>query len=98
LLNLIDEAPHPAAHMVTEIYYGDRWHLYDPTTGIALRTKVGRVASYKDLRLDAKLVSSVLPNHLPEVIDPQDNWAVGIYRSGLHHYYYLDRKQRPPAP
>lgn len=89
LLDLIDEAPHPAAHMVTEVYYGDRWHLYDPTAGVDFRNKGAGVASYKGLRLDQKFVCSALPDHLPVITDARDNWAVGIYRSGLHHYYYL---------
>ena len=91
LLDMIDEAPHSIAHMVTEIYYGDRWHLYDPTVGVRFRSKGERVASYRDLKLDSTLVSYVLPDHLPAVIDARDNWPVGIYRSGLHHYYYLNR-------
>lgn len=91
LLDLIDGEPQPNAHMVTEIYYGDRWHLYDATAGLGFHDRNDRIASYRDLRLDPQLVSSAPPNHLPAAIDKRENSGLGIYQSGLHHYYYLKR-------
>jgi hypothetical protein len=60
---------------------------------VAFRDKRDRIASYKDLRLDPRLVSSAFPAHLPAIIAAPDNPAVGLYRSGFHHYYYLRRTQ-----
>jgi transglutaminase-like putative cysteine protease len=91
LIDLIDGEPRPNAHMVTEIYYGDRWHLYDPTAGVGFHDRSDRIASYRDLRLDPKLVSSAPPNHLPATADMPETSEIGIYQSGLHHYYYLKR-------
>jgi hypothetical protein len=91
LINLIDSGPQPTAHMVAEVYYGDRWHLYDPTAGVAFK-KDGRVASHKELRLDTRQVSVGVPKHLPEAIEVGDDRLAGILRSGIHHYYYIDKR------
>jgi hypothetical protein len=71
-------------------YYGDRWHLYDPTSGALFRDKQNRVASYKDLRLDPALAFSGLPVHLPAIIAAPGSATNGFLRSGFHHYYYLE--------
>ncbi len=88
LVNVIYEAPHRTAHMVVEIFYHDRWHLYDPT-GSSVHQHISygnHVPSYKELRLDPRLRSFRLPEHLPAM----DSVIKGdIYGSGVHHYYYL---------
>ncbi len=88
MLDLVDETLHPSAHVVTEIYYADRWHLYDPIIGSVFRIKEDRIASYKEVRLNTDFrFPKTAPEHLPEIPDRQKNWMDDAYRSGLHHYY-----------
>ena len=92
VLDLIDptEWP-PTTHMVAEVFYGDRWHLYDPFLEGASGRRNGRVASYTELRLDPDLrLPGPLRDHLPGSGDGP-NW-VDLYRTGLHHYYYVERR------
>jgi hypothetical protein len=85
LIDLIDTAKPAYARMVTEVYYGDRWHLYDPVSGPVLRDQDGLVVSYKELRLSTSLLSEHLQKSAP--VDAKG--TSGIYRSGIHHYYYF---------
>lgn len=80
ILDLIDRAPQPTARMVTEVYYGDQWHMYDPAIGEVFRKKDGTVASYKELIQDYDVICSDLA---PKICLHRQ------YRSGIHHYYYL---------
>jgi hypothetical protein len=52
LVNVVDAMIQPSAHMVTEIYYDDQWHLYDPTSGTGLHNKDGRTLSPKIHKYD----------------------------------------------
>jgi transglutaminase superfamily protein len=92
LINVIYEAPQSVAHMVTEVFFGDRWHIYDATSSSAFRdiSHGNPVPGYKELRLNPGLVSFQVPEHLPAM-----NGVIGsdIYKSGLHHYYYLRRRR-----
>jgi hypothetical protein len=92
LVNVIYEAPQLAAHMVTEVFYQDSWHLYDPMSSSARPDLSDRkqVAAYKELRLDPTLALFQLPEHLPAM-----DRVIGadIYKSGLYHYYYLRRSR-----
>jgi hypothetical protein len=91
VLDLIDRAERPSTHMVAEVFYGDRWHLYDPFLEGAAGIRNGRVASYRELRLDADLTSGKpVREHLPGS-GHGANWIADLYRSGLHHYYYVKR-------
>jgi hypothetical protein len=93
MLNVIDEASPPTAHMVTEIYYKDRWHLYDPVFGASFRNRLGRVVSYKDLRLHTELNGAEKASEQSsEMLNPQAIPFVSLYGSGFHHYYYLRRE------
>ncbi|HET9533191.1 MAG TPA: transglutaminase domain-containing protein [Blastocatellia bacterium] len=88
MIDLIDEGLPPAAHMITEVYYGNGWHLYDPTTGVTYRNNYGTVASYKELRLDTNLISAELMSRpLSEVLNSPRNRGANVYQSGFHHYY-----------
>ena len=90
MLDLIDAASQPSSHMVTEIYYGERWHLYDPIIGSSVRINEKRVLSYKEVRLDTDFkFPRAIPEHLPKIPNHQNNWITHLYGSGLHHYYYL---------
>jgi hypothetical protein len=93
MLNLIDDASPPTAHMVTEIYYKDRWHLYDPIFGTAFRNALGSVMSYKDLRLhtDRNGAEKAMEQSSP-VLNQQAIPFVSLYSAGFHHYYYLRRE------
>ena len=88
LVNVIYEAPHLTAHMVTEVFYKDRWHLYDPTSSSAQPgiSHSNHVVGYKELRLNPTLGPGRLPEHLPAM---ESVVGSDIYRSGVHHYYYL---------
>jgi hypothetical protein len=92
LIDLLGSDSSQVAHAVTEIYYEDRWHLYDPTQGLSYPDNLGQVASYKELRLNpALIVPGDLRLHLPKIRnnDP-DKRAVQFY-TGSVHYYCLDR-------
>lgn len=90
MLDLIDSSSQPSAHMVTEIYYGEKWHLYDPIIGSSVRIKERRVLSYKEVRLEMDFKSQrAIPEHLPQIPIHQNNWIANLYGSGSHHYYYL---------
>lgn len=93
MLNLIDDASPPTAHMVTEIYYKDRWHLYDPIFGASFRNRLGSVVSYKDLRLHTNLdgADKAAEPSAP-TLNPQAIPFASLYGSGFHHYYYLCRE------
>ena len=63
------------------------------TAGAAFQDTRDRIASYKDLRLDPKFVSYVLPAHLPAIIGGRDIPSVGLFRSGFHHYYHFNKNR-----
>ena len=94
ILDLIDGPRGPAAHMVVEVYYGDRWHLYDPVGGIPIGKADGGTMSYRELHLcniverNAAL-PRFLPAHLPAIPGPENDDLAKVFRSGLHHYYCL---------
>jgi hypothetical protein len=81
----------PGTHAVVEVFYGGDWHLYDPTFGVKF-VKEGKVASYRDLRLNPSMVSE----ELLQRFDPKSRrlfaaLLTGVYSSGYHHYYYLNK-------
>jgi len=89
LVDVIYEAPQVAAHMVTEVFYQDSWHLYDPTSSAARDLSDRKqVAGYKELRLNPTLTLFQLREHLPST---DSVIGADIYRSGLYHCYYLRR-------
>jgi Transglutaminase-like superfamily len=90
LVNVVDSMIQPSAHMVTEIYYDEQWHLYDPTSGTGQHDKDGRSVSYKQLCLSVDTLSiDAVPDHLPMTHNSQADWLSKVYRSGFHHYYYF---------
>jgi hypothetical protein len=94
MLNLIDKASPPAAYMVTEIYYKDRWHLYDPILGTSFHNELGTIASYKDLRLHTDLNSTEKAmDKSSQILNEQLAPLVHLYNSGFHHYYYLQKNK-----
>jgi hypothetical protein len=94
LIDLIDSHDEPDCHMVAEVYYGDHWHLYDPVIG-QLRTGPGTVPGYRETRLDANLLAShTVPEFLLTMLRRRDNWLPSVFSSGLHHYYYFNKRER----
>lgn len=93
LIDLIDNPIQPTAHMVAEIYYDDGWHLYDPLLGRAFSNIAAQAASYKDIRLDTSLIGSDAGmQSLIQALGYGQNSMTDIYCSGIHHYYYLERR------
>ena len=91
-VHLSDSLEHKYTHVVVEVYYGDRWHLYDPTYGVFFRNRSEEVASYKDLRLDPGLVTlaafSTLKRDTAESIL---TWMPKAYETGFHQIYEVTR-------
>ncbi len=88
MLDLIDAASPPYIHLVTEVYYKEGWHLYDPVIGKSFRNQAHKVASYKDFRLDADCRQNLL-NDPSQGLNPQ---LTNLYLSGFYHYYYLQKE------
>ncbi|HEY7546268.1 MAG TPA: hypothetical protein VID27_15365, partial [Blastocatellia bacterium] len=66
------------------------WHLYDPTYGVTFKNKDGRVASYREIRLDTSLVKQELFRSLDsEAVSKLFKWLPAAYGSGFHHFYYF---------
>jgi hypothetical protein len=92
LIDLLSSDHIPDAHAVTEIYYEGRWHLYDPTQGLSYPDNLGRVSSYKELRLNPGLITvGHLPLHLPSTRNHHRDKRAAQFYSGSVHYYRLDR-------
>ena len=90
LVNVIDSMVEPSAHMVTEVYYREQWHLFDPTSGIAPHSKEGDIISYKQICLSNDSIDiESAPSHLPMIHGTTTDWLAMAYRSGFHHYYYF---------
>jgi len=90
VVNIVDEMVQPSAHMVTEIYYGDVWHLYDPTTPPASCQRVN-LMSYRQMKLQANFVSiPPVTDHLPMIHQTDIDWLRRAYASGFHHYYCFE--------
>lgn len=87
-----DSAEHRNTHVLVEVYYKDRWHLYDPTYGINFLNPRGSVASYKELRLNPELITvEAFQGLKPKVARGILDWMIGTYRSGFHQIYQINR-------
>ena len=80
----------PKTHVVVEVLYAGRWHLYDPTYGIKLRNQDGDVADYKEVRLEPGLIKEdqltrFEPNRRREIF----SLLQAVYSTGYHHFYYF---------
>jgi DNA-binding SARP family transcriptional activator len=86
LVDTISETGARQSHQVVEVYYGGRWHLYDPSYGVAVRDGHGRVVGYSELRRDASLLADV-----PFASVPRRGWKTDqmpeLFASGIHHIY-----------
>jgi len=89
-VNIIDDNDPSGTHVVVEVFYGGEWHLYDPTYGVCFRRPDGRVASYKDVRLDTSLISEALfMKFAPTIRRNVLALLLGSYKTGWHHFYYF---------
>jgi transglutaminase superfamily protein len=91
-VHLSDSPEHKHTHVVVEVFYGDRWHLYDPTYGVFFLNRNQEVASYRDLRLDPGLVTSDAFAKLK--FDTAENilsWMPKTYETGFHQIYEVNR-------
>jgi transglutaminase-like putative cysteine protease len=78
------------SHAVVEVYCGGEWHLYDPTFGVRFKSRNEKVASYKEMRLDASLISEdAFENLKPNARRQLFSSLSRMYRSGHHHFYYF---------
>ncbi|PYP90182.1 MAG: hypothetical protein DMF61_00270 [Blastocatellia bacterium AA13] len=90
VIHLSDGLTDPHTHSVTEVWYGDGWHLYDPTYGFKFISDGGRVLSYNELRLDRSRISETAMGQLkPKVRRRVLTWMPAVYASGYHHFYYI---------
>ena len=78
----------PGTHAVVEVFYGGDWHLFDPTYGVVYRTRDGKVASYRELRLDPSLINEDLYQHFAEHTRRDiTELLLTIFPTGHHHFY-----------
>jgi hypothetical protein len=93
-VNIIDDNDPPGTHAIVEVFYDGGWHLYDPTYGVRFIRKDGEAASYRDVRLDASLISDDLFVKLEAKTRSQVLALLrGCYRTGCYHLY--DFKSKP---
>jgi len=87
-VHLSDSPEHKVTHVVVEVYYGDRWHLYDPTYGVVFRNRSEEIASYKDVRLDPGLVTMAAFTTLKrDTAESILTWMPKMYETGFHQIY-----------
>ena len=93
-IHLSDTPQYLNTHVVVEVYYGEQWHLYDPTYGVSFANRLGAVASYRELRLDADLVSIAAFSSLkPETVRSILSWMPDTYRAGFHQIYQVHKSE-----
>ena len=93
-IHLSDSPEHHNTHVVVEVYYGDQWHLYDPTYGVFFLNRQREVASYKELRLDASLVTrSAFEGLKAETAESILAWMPKAYRAGFHQIYQVNKRE-----
>jgi Transglutaminase-like superfamily len=92
-LHMSDGKDPLGTHVVVEVSYGGKWHLYDPTFGYKLQNEQGEVLAYKDVRLDTSLINEDLfTKFTPKFRRRLAPLLAGIYGTGYHHYYYFKGK------
>jgi hypothetical protein len=92
ITDAVDGLVSAQGHAATEVFYQGEWHLYDPFLGECFKNKQGRVAGYRELRLDPGLIPAGLLERKRDFHDARLDWIPSVYASGLHHYYYFKRR------
>jgi Transglutaminase-like superfamily len=91
-VHLSDSPEHKYTHVVVEVYYGDHWHLYDPTYGVFFRNRNEEIASYKELRLDPGLVTLASFTTLKrDTAESILTWMPETYGTGFHQIYEVQK-------
>ncbi len=67
-------------HFVTEVYYGNAWHLFDPHPD---HLSVYRFSHSKDI------MSFDAISHMPAIVDAECNWFVGVNGEGKSGFFKL---------
>lgn len=92
IVHLTDSPEYLHTHTVIEIYYGDGWHIYDPTYGVHYLNRQNVVASYRELRLDPGLIKpEMFEKFDPKIYGKVFEWMPGVYGSGIHQIYQISR-------
>ena len=93
-VHLSDSPDYQNTHVVVEVYYGDQWHLYDPTYGVFFLNRHNEVASYNELRLDPNLVTrDAFARIKPETTESILAWMPKAYRAGFHQIYEVSNSE-----
>lgn len=81
------EGKRPLTHVVVEIFYAGRWHLYDPTYGVSYKNNYGNIASHREIRTE----SNMLSQHAYSIREGEKmpRWLADVYSTGLHRVYTL---------
>jgi len=86
-----DTPDYAHTHVATEVFYGDAWHLYDPTYGVSFTDRAGDVVSYRQLRLTPGLITARAFAQLkPAVVNEALAWMPAAYSSGLCQIYQVN--------
>jgi transglutaminase superfamily protein len=86
-----DTPDYAHTHVATEVFYGDAWHLYDPTYGVSFTDRAGDVASYRQLRLTPGLITPAAFARLdPAAAAAALGWMPAAYGSGLCQMYQVN--------
>lgn len=78
----------PYTHVVVEIFYKKKWHLYDPNFGVAYKNESGEIASYQEIRLDDKVLNNSIKIY--EFAEQQPKWLHDIYANGIHQKFCVE--------
>lgn len=86
------EGKRPITHVVVEVFYAGRWHLYDPTYGVSYKNDGGNIASYREIRIQPNILSQ----HQVSIREGEKlpGWLAEVYSTGLHRVYYLKRSEQ----
>src|SRR5262249_40796478 len=99
VIDLCDGRMNPSDHVVVEVYYDDGWHLYDPYFGVSFKSPGGKTASYRDLRLNTRLLTNAGDRaHASRIPTDSMDWMRGVYSSGIHHFYYFKKTRASCIP
>ncbi len=83
-------APRPVVieHTVVEVFYGGRWHLYDPAFGVVAVNDLGEIANLEDLVRHPALI-----DRMAYATADRPGWLAaeipGLLRSGVHRISLL---------
>jgi Transglutaminase-like superfamily len=75
-------------HVQVEVFYGDGWHLYDPTYGIFFLDGTDTIASYEQLRLHPELITgAAFQGFDSKTVNEVLQWMPKAISSGFNQIY-----------